>query len=225
MQRSPALRTSGPPEYTASEGQRGGVAVRRFAQLALTFFCIALLPVCIALLLAPAVAHAAGTTTGIVRAHSNLDVYSYAPTETRLSQDHHRLDRPRRRPGGWFPAGGGDRLRAVLRRLGALRGPARHPAALRLQPVVRHHLRVLVQRRPALLLQRVAVHRRRSVSLDGRLQEDTRSAPTRESSTRPARRTPAPATSCCPPPRRRGTARSITGRGAPATSTRTGRTS
>lgn len=49
--------------------------MRRFAPLV---FLLA----CLALLLAPAVANAAGTTTGIMRAHSNLDVYAYTPTET-----------------------------------------------------------------------------------------------------------------------------------------------
>jgi hypothetical protein len=48
--------------------------VKRFAPLIL-------LVVCLFLLAAPA-AYAAGTTTGIVRAHSNLDVYTWTPTET-----------------------------------------------------------------------------------------------------------------------------------------------
>ena len=49
--------------------------MKRFAPLVFLIACLA------ALLLAPA-AHAAGTTTGIMRAHSNLDVYSYTPAQT-----------------------------------------------------------------------------------------------------------------------------------------------
>ena len=49
--------------------------MKHFAPLVFLIACLA------SLLVAPA-GHAAGTATGIMRAHSNLDVYTYAPTET-----------------------------------------------------------------------------------------------------------------------------------------------
>ena len=53
----------------------------RRALLAVACVGLALSSGCLVVALAPP-ALAAGTTTGIVRAHSNLDVYSYTPTET-----------------------------------------------------------------------------------------------------------------------------------------------
>jgi hypothetical protein len=43
---------------------------------------ITLLLACLLLLMIPAAAAAAGTTTGIVRAHGNVDVFTYTPAET-----------------------------------------------------------------------------------------------------------------------------------------------
>ncbi len=69
--------------------------MKRFAPFVLLLVCLLLLP-------APA-ALAAGTTTGIVRAHSNLDVYSWTPTETGYLRITIGWTDPAGNPVGGFP--------------------------------------------------------------------------------------------------------------------------
>jgi hypothetical protein len=69
--------------------------VKRFAPFVLLLVCLLLLP-------APA-ALAAGTTTGIVRAHCNLDVYSWTPTQTGYLRITMGWTDPAGNPVGGFP--------------------------------------------------------------------------------------------------------------------------